>query len=114
MGGSSAAARTSTPTSCSSSSRRSSTGRRRWARPQSNGFIERFHRTLLDEHLLVKGRTTSYESVDEMQADLDAYLETYNRSWPHCGRGMEGRTLYLVFKKGTGSPGAGRSQPGRR
>lgn len=27
-------------------------------RPQSNGFIQRFHRTLLDEHLRVKGRTT--------------------------------------------------------
>ena len=61
-------------------------------RPQSNGYIERFHRTLLDEHLGVKGRTTWYQSVDEMQADLDAYIETYNRSRPHRGRGMEGRT----------------------
>ena len=69
-------------------------------RPQSNGFIERFHRTLLDEHLRVKGRTTWYESVDEMQADLDAYLETYNRSRPHRGRGMEGTTPYEVFKAG--------------
>jgi transposase InsO family protein len=34
-------------------------------RPQSNGFIERFHRTLLDEHLRVKGRTTWQETVAE-------------------------------------------------
>ncbi|MBC6488026.1 hypothetical protein A9Z50_02365 [Aeromonas hydrophila] len=27
-------------------------------RPQSNGFIERRHRTLLDEHFRIKGRTT--------------------------------------------------------
>ena len=27
-------------------------------RPQSNGFIERFHRTLLEEHLRIGGRTT--------------------------------------------------------
>ncbi len=73
-------------------------------RPQSNGFIERFHRTLLDEHLGVKGRTTWYESVDEMQTDLDAYLETYNRNRPHRGRGMEGRTPYQVFKKGIRKP----------
>ena len=73
-------------------------------RPQSNGFIERFHRTLLDEHLRVKGRTTWYESVDEMQTDLDAYLETYNRNRPHRGRGMEGRTPYQVFKKGIRKP----------
>ncbi len=56
--------------------------------------IERLHRTLLDEHLRVKGRTTWYESVSEMQEDLDAYIETYNRNRPHRGRGMEGRTPY--------------------
>lgn len=69
-------------------------------RPQSNGFIERFHRTLLDEHFRVKGRTTWYETVEEMQTDLDAYFEVYNRKRPHRGRGMEGRTPYTVFKAG--------------
>ena len=57
-------------------------------RPQSNGFIERFHPTLLEENLWIKGRTTWYETVVEMQKDLDAYLETYNRLRPHRGRGM--------------------------
>ena len=52
-----------------------------------DGFIERFHRTLLDEHLRVKGRTTWYETVEEMQQDLEAYLETYNRKRPHRGHG---------------------------
>lgn len=69
-------------------------------RPQSNGFIERFHRTLLDEHLRVKGRTTWYEAIEEMQKDLDAYLELYNTKRPHRGRGMDGRTPYQVFKAG--------------
>ena len=69
-------------------------------RPQSNGFIERFHRTLLEEHLRIKGRTTWYEALDEMQKDLDGYLETYNTRRPHRGRGMEGRTPYEVFKAG--------------
>ncbi len=69
-------------------------------RPQSNGFIERFHRTLLDEHLRVKGRTTWYEAVEEMQADLDEYLVAYNTRRPHRGRGMEGRRPYRVFKAG--------------
>ena len=31
-----------------------------------------------------------YESVSEMQEDLDAYMENYNRNRPHRGRGMEG------------------------
>ena len=72
--------------------------------PQSNGFIERFRRTLLDEHLRVKERTTRYESVREMQKDLDGYTETYNRNHPHRGRGMEGRTPHQVFKKGLRKP----------
>ena len=46
-------------------------------RPQSNGFIERLHRTLLHEHFRIKGRTTWYESVEQMQTDLDSYLEHY-------------------------------------
>lgn len=53
--------------------------RTRVGRPQSNGFIERFHRTLLDAHLRVKGRTPWYESVNEMQADLDGPRRTSAR-----------------------------------
>jgi transposase InsO family protein len=69
-------------------------------RPQSNGFIERFHRTLLDEHFRVVGRSKWYETLEEMQGDLDSYLETYNRKRPHRGRGMDGRTPFAVFKAG--------------
>ncbi|MDV6237911.1 IS481 family transposase, partial [Leptospira ellisii] len=39
-------------------------------RPQSNGYVERLHRTLLDEHFRIAGRTKFYESIDEMQIDL--------------------------------------------
>ncbi len=69
-------------------------------RPQSNGFVERLHRTLLDEHFRVMGRTKFYDSVDEMQKDLDAYLVTYNTKRPHQGRGMQGRTPATVFVAG--------------
>jgi transposase InsO family protein len=69
-------------------------------RPQSNGFIERFHRTILDEHLRIMGRKKFYESIDEMQKDLDVYMKTYNESRPHQGRGMNGRTPLIVFKEG--------------
>ena len=69
-------------------------------RPRSNGFIERFHRTLMEEHLRIKGRTTWYETPEEMQNDLDGYLETCNTRRPHRGRGMKGRTPCQVFKAG--------------
>jgi transposase InsO family protein/transposase-like protein len=69
-------------------------------RPQSNGFIERLHRTLLDEHFRLKGREKFYESVAEMQADLDAYFVIYNTKRPHQGRGMNGTTPLQAFLKG--------------
>jgi len=48
----------------------------------------------------VKGRITWYETVEEMQADLDAYLDHYNRERPHQGRGMKGRRPYEAFVAG--------------
>ena len=73
-------------------------------RPQSNGFVERMHRTLLDEHFRVAGRTTFYESVDQMQNDLDVYLNYYNTQRAHQGRNMDGRTPYQVFTQGIPQP----------
>jgi transposase InsO family protein len=47
-------------------------------RPQSNGIIERFHRTPLDEHFRIEGRKTWFEIIAEMQTALDAYLVQYD------------------------------------
>lgn len=69
-------------------------------RPQSNGFVERLHRTLLDEHFRIMGRKKFYESIDEMQKDLDIFMKKYNENRPHQGRNMNGRTPAQVFKKG--------------
>lgn len=69
-------------------------------RPQSNGYVERLHRTLLDEHFRIMGRTKWYESLEEMQKDLQVFLKDYNEKRPHQGRGMNGRTPYRVFQDG--------------
>lgn len=69
-------------------------------RPQSNGYVERMHRTLLDEHFRIKGRTKFYETVDEMQIDLDEFLAFYNAERPHQGRNMNGRRPLEVFEAG--------------
>ena len=69
-------------------------------RPQSNGIVERLHRTLLDEHFRVEGRRTWFDTVEEMQTVLDRYLEGYNHKRPHQGRGMNGRTPAKAFKDG--------------
>lgn len=66
-------------------------------RPQSNGFVERLHRTLLDEHFRIQGRQKWYESIEEMQKDLNTYLHHYNHERPHQGRNMNGRVPYKAF-----------------
>ena len=74
------------------------------SRPQSNGIVERLHRTLLDEHFRVEGRRTWFETVDEMQNALDHYLVCYNTKRPHQGRGMNGRTPLQAFTAGIQKP----------
>lgn len=69
-------------------------------RPQSNGIVERLHRTLLDEHFRIEGRKTWFETIDEMQAVLDDYLVGYNTRRPHQGRGMNRRTPASAFIEG--------------
>lgn len=68
-------------------------------RPQSNGFVERLHRTLLDEHFRIKGREKFYESLDEMQKDLNEFLKFYNTKRTHQGRNMNGSTPEKMFLK---------------
>jgi transposase InsO family protein/transposase-like protein len=69
-------------------------------RPQSNGIVERLHRTLLDEHFKIQGRLKFYESLEEMQADLEHYLYSYNYERAHQGRNMNGRTPHQAFVDG--------------
>lgn len=63
-------------------------------RPQSNGYVERLHRTLLDEQFRIQGRKTWYEFLEQMQADLETYLHHYNCERAHQGRNMNGRVPY--------------------
>ena len=68
--------------------------------PQTNGFCERFHRTLKEEFFAVAFRKTEYESLDQLQADLDRYLDFYNRERAHQGYRTKGRTPYQAFVDG--------------
>lgn len=59
--------------------------------PKTNGFVERFNRTVLDEFFRVKMRETFYETVEALQADLDDWLVHYNTERPHLGYRNQGR-----------------------
>jgi transposase InsO family protein len=62
--------------------------------PRTNGFIERFNRTILDEFFRVAFRENYYETVDALQADMDVWLEHYNRERPHRGYRNRGKRPY--------------------
>lgn len=47
-------------------------------RPQSNGICERFHKTMLQEFYQIAFRKKIYNSIEELQADLDQWLKFYN------------------------------------
>lgn len=66
--------------------------------PQTNGICERFHRTLLDEFYRVTFRKKIYGSLEELQADLDAWLRYYNEERPHQGRWCYGKTPMQTFR----------------
>lgn len=71
-------------------------------RPQTNGFVERFQGTVLDEFFRLAFRTKLYETVEALQTDLDAWLHEYNYERPHQGyrnlgkRPFERLETYLV------------------
>jgi len=60
--------------------------------PQTNGICERFHTTVLNEFYRVAFRKKLYASLEELQADLDAWLREYNEVRPHQGRWCYGKT----------------------
>ena len=65
--------------------------------PQTNGICERFHRTVLDEFYRVVFRKKVYHGIDELQTDLDAWIDDYNRARPHQGRWCFGKTPMQTF-----------------
>ena len=65
--------------------------------PQTNGICERFHKTLLDEFYRVAFRKKLYRTLEELQADLDVWVSSYNRERTHQGRWCYGKTPMQTF-----------------
>ena len=65
--------------------------------PQTNGICERFHKTLLDEFYRIAFRKKIYRTIEELQADLDLWIDDYNRNRPHQGRWCFGKTPMQTF-----------------
>ena len=65
--------------------------------PQTNGIVERFHKTVLDEFYRVAFRKRISGSIAELQGDLDAWIRSYNEDRPHQGRWCFGKTPMQTF-----------------
>ncbi len=66
--------------------------------PQTNGICERFHRTMQEEFFWTAFRKKIYQSVEELQKDLDQWIEFYNNQRPHSGKFCYGKTPMQTFK----------------
>lgn len=60
--------------------------------PQTNGICERFHKTILQEFYQPAFRRKLYSSLEELQSDLDEWVEHYNNERTHQGKMCCGRT----------------------
>jgi len=65
--------------------------------PQTNGIVERFHKTMLNEFYQVAFRKKLYRSIEELQLDLDQWMKGYNEARPHQGRWCYGKTPLHTF-----------------
>jgi transposase InsO family protein len=68
--------------------------------PQSNGICEAFHKTVLNEFYRITFRRKMYREMEELQQDLDIWLEEYNNERTHQGKRCEGRTPMATFTDG--------------
>jgi transposase InsO family protein len=67
--------------------------------PRTNGFVERFHGTVLEEFFRPAMHGKLFESVEALQADLDAWLTHYNRERPHLGYRNQGRRPWETVER---------------
>lgn len=65
--------------------------------PQTNGICERFHKTQKEEFYQVTFRKKLYSSLEELQLDLDEWLDEYNHRRPHQGKRCDGRTPMVTW-----------------
>ena len=65
--------------------------------PQTNGICERFHRTVQNEFYAIAFRKKIYKSLEQLQEDLDRWVEEYNNDRTHTGKYCYGKTPMQTF-----------------
>lgn len=65
--------------------------------PQTNGICERFHRTIQDEFYSIVFRKKLFTSIEELQQELDTWINWYNQERTHSGKHCYGKTPWDTF-----------------
>src|SRR5215203_2661129 len=65
--------------------------------PQTNGICERFHKTILNEFYQIAFRKKVYQTLNELQLDVDQWMHHYNSERPHSGKYCYGKTPMETF-----------------
>ncbi len=68
--------------------------------PQTNGCVEKLNQTVQEEFYKVAFRKKLYKTIEEIQADLDAFMAWYNAERTNHGRYCQGRTPLQTFMDG--------------
>jgi len=66
-------------------------------RPQTNGICERFHKTILDEFYKTIFRKQIFDNLDDLQLELDKWIDFYNQERTHQGKRCQGKTPMQTF-----------------
>ena len=68
--------------------------------PQTNGSTERLNQTIQNEFYKVAFRKKLYKSIEEIQSDLDSFMQYYNNDRTNHGKHCQGRTPMQTFEDG--------------
>jgi len=66
--------------------------------PQTNGICERFHQTIQNEFYANAFRRKIYHSLEELQKDVDDWIDQYNYQRTHSGKHCFGKTPMQTLK----------------
>ncbi len=69
--------------------------------PRSNGMVERFNRTLLEEFYQIAMLKNIYTTINQLQDDLDSFIHYYNFKRTNQGYRLKGKIPYMRFLYGT-------------
>ena len=65
--------------------------------PQTNGICERFHRTIQEEFYSIIFRKKVFNSIEEIQIELDKWIDWYNKERTHSGKHCYGKTPWQTL-----------------